>query len=211
MPIRNDILIARHGETRSNRECRYAGWSDEPLVPKGRAQARRLAAELRGAGVERIRTSQIRRARQTADLIATDLGVPVLEDERLNELRMGPWEGLSEAEISLQFPRDYETWCRRPHELRLPGRETLDDLAGRIRPALIDSVGSGRRELLITHVAVVRLALLMAEGRPFAHYKSITVPNCRLSKVAASWVRDLMQAKAADEPFRERMRRAASA
>lgn len=203
---RDDILITRHGETRSNRESRYAGWSDEPLVPAGRAQARRLAASLRGVGVERIRTSGIRRARQTADLVSAVLGVPVLEDERLNELRMGPWEGLSETEISAQFPHEYDTWCRRPHELRLPGRETLDDLAARVGPAFVDSVSSGRRELLITHVAVVRLAMLLSQGQPLAHYKSITVPNCQVARVGASWVHDLIQADSG-----KRLSRAASA
>jgi broad specificity phosphatase PhoE len=203
--------MARHGETRSNRESRYAGWSDEALAPSGRAQARTLAAALRGVGVERVRTSGIRRARQTADLVSEVLGVPVLEDERLNELRMGPWEGLSEAEISVRFPREYEIWCRCPHELRLPGRETLDDLASRVCPALMDSVGSGRRELLITHVALVRLALLMSQGRPFAHYKSIEVPNCQVSRVGASWVHDLMRVNSAGSAFSERMSRTASA
>jgi probable phosphoglycerate mutase len=210
MRSRDDILIARHGETRSNQECRYAGWSDEPLVPAGRAQARKLASELRGIGIERVRTSRIRRARQTANLIAQELGVPVLEDDRLNELRMGPWEGLSEAEIVTRFPREYDTWCRRPHELRLPGRETLDELGARVSRVLVDSVASGRRELLITHVALVRLTLLMSQGRPFAHYKSIAVPNCVVSRVAASWVHELMPAEST-HAFGQRLRRAASA
>lgn len=160
--------------------------------------------------MERIRTSGIRRARQTADLVSDVLGVPVLEDERLNELRMGPWEGLSESEISTRFPREYDTWCRRPHELRLPGRETLDELAARVGPAFVDSVGSGRRELLITHVAVVRLAMLLSQGQPLARYKSITVPNCQLARVSASWVHDLIQADSTGDSFK-RLSRAASA
>jgi hypothetical protein len=60
-------------------------------------------------------------------------------------------------------------------------------------------------------VALVRLALLMSQGRPFAHYKSIEVPNCQVSRVGASWVHDLMRVHSAGSAFSERMSRTASA
>jgi broad specificity phosphatase PhoE len=177
------LFLARHGETESNLVRRYAGWSNEPLTDRGRRQAVDLGRTLSGAGVTRVRTSDIARASETAVLVADVLGVPVVADDRLNELRMGPWDGLTEDEIAERYPKDYDTWLRYPHELRIAGRESLDDVAARLYPALVESASNGHTELLITHVALVRLAVLMAERRCFSEYKSIDVPNC-----VARWV-----------------------
>lgn len=129
--------------------------------------------------ITRVRTSAITRAAETAAIVANELGVPVLEDQRLNELRMGPWESLTEDEIGRQYPDQYRQWLERPHELRLDGRETLHQLAERVSRALEDSVQSGETELLISHVALVRVAILLGSGGSLSEYKQIPVSNCQ--------------------------------
>jgi probable phosphoglycerate mutase len=118
------------------------------------------------------------------------LGVPVLPDSRLNELRMGPWEGLTEAEVLERYPGEFRIWHEAPDELRLPDRETLRELAGRVQEVVATSMRSGHRELLMTHVALVRVATLAAYGRPLSEYKQIEVENCCLMPVPVppTWI-----------------------
>jgi probable phosphoglycerate mutase len=190
MKHNGEVLVARHGETESNRAGRYAGWCMESLTRLGREQAVELGYRLKDAGVTRVRTSCIRRAQETAALVGGVLGVPVLPDSRLNELRMGPWEGLTEAEVLERYPGEFRIWHEAPDELRLPDRETLRELAGRVQEVVATSMRSGHRELLMTHVALVRVATLAAYGRPLSEYKQIEVENCCLMPVPVppTWI-----------------------
>ena len=171
--------MARHGEIESNRARRYAGVSNEGLTKTGREQATILANTLVDKQLDYICTSSISRAKETAELIAAILGLPLVEDHRLNEMKLGPWEGLTEVEIARRYPGEYRLWMERPDELRLAGRESLGEVAQRVRAVVADAMASGRRELLITHVALIRVALLLSEHRPLGDYKKVNVANCQ--------------------------------
>src|SRR6185437_7371482 len=98
------ILVARHGETDWNREQRWQGWADPPLNETGRAQARQLAEELRGVPFDAVYSSDLRRAHETALIVAEPHGVPVIADERLREVDVGSWSGLLHAEVEERYP-----------------------------------------------------------------------------------------------------------
>ena len=74
------LLLARHGETDWNREGRWQGWADPPLNDPGRAQARALAGQLRDDTVRRGLLSDLKRAHETAEILAAPHGVPVVVD-----------------------------------------------------------------------------------------------------------------------------------
>jgi broad specificity phosphatase PhoE len=71
------ILLARHGETQWNLERRWQGWADPPLNDTGRAQAQALAQQLRDTPFDAVYTSDLRRAHETAEIVAAPHGVPV--------------------------------------------------------------------------------------------------------------------------------------
>jgi len=171
------VFVARHGETQSNIERRYAGAGAEPLTAAGRAQALSLAERLLGVGIQEVRTSEIARAHETATIVGERLGVPVRADARLNEMRMGPWEGLRECEVEARDAEAYRTWLSEPDRLALPGRETLTELASRVFPAVRESAASGRRVLLVSHVAPIRVAALTVLKLPLSAYKRLAVHN----------------------------------
>src|SRR5436305_2326484 len=98
------ILLARHGETEWNREGRWQGWADPPLNDAGRAQARTLAEELRTIPFDAVYASDLRRARETAVIVAAPHAVPVLTDAGLREIDVGSWSGLTRSEIAKRFP-----------------------------------------------------------------------------------------------------------
>ena len=94
-----EIWIVRHGQTDWNVEGRYQGQADRPLNAVGLAQAQQAAEQLRGRDFAAIYSSDLQRARVTAEIIAGQLGLPVQVDRRLREVNQGEWEGLLTADI----------------------------------------------------------------------------------------------------------------
>lgn len=94
---RTILCLARHGETNWNIERRFQGQFDIALNARGRAQAEALARELAGAHFDRVYSSDLRRAMNTAAPIAQALGLPVLATQRLREKDDGAWQGHTHA------------------------------------------------------------------------------------------------------------------
>jgi broad specificity phosphatase PhoE len=92
------LLLVRHGETDWNADGRLQGQTDRPLSDFGRRQARQLAGELEGEKLEAIYSSDLSRARETAEILGERLGLPVVLDADLREKDWGTWEGLTAGE-----------------------------------------------------------------------------------------------------------------
>ena len=92
------LLLVRHGETDWNADGRLQGQTDRPLSDFGRRQARRLADELAEEPLEAIYSSDLSRARETAEIVGERLGLPVVLDPDLREKDWGTWEGLTAVE-----------------------------------------------------------------------------------------------------------------
>src|SRR5690349_11779156 len=90
------LLLVRHGETDWNAEGRLQGHTDRPLNDYGREQARRLAEQLEQ--IDAVYASDLSRARETAEIVAGRLGLPVVIDPDLREKDWGTWEGLTSDE-----------------------------------------------------------------------------------------------------------------
>ncbi|HET8752252.1 MAG TPA: histidine phosphatase family protein [Gaiellaceae bacterium] len=92
------LLLVRHGETDWNADGRLQGQTDRPLSDFGRRQARKLAEELADERLEAIYSSDLIRARETAEIVGERLGLPVVLDAELREKDWGTWEGLTAVE-----------------------------------------------------------------------------------------------------------------
>jgi probable phosphoglycerate mutase len=159
------ILFARHGETDWNRERRYQGHADEPLNETGRAQARELAASLRGATYSIVYSSDLRRASETAEMVADALGLQVRLDPRLREIDVGSWQGVSHPEL------DGRSW----------DGETLEAHRARVVEAIRDiaSEHPSAEVLVVAHGGTLRRAqeAALGEAQP-------VVENCAVWAVA---------------------------
>jgi broad specificity phosphatase PhoE len=93
-----ELLLVRHGETDWNAEGRLQGHTDRPLSDYGRDQARQLADDLATEAFDVIYASDLARARETAEIVAERLDVPVNVDPDLREKNWGTWEGLTSTE-----------------------------------------------------------------------------------------------------------------
>jgi probable phosphoglycerate mutase len=181
------ILLVRHGETDWNRDQRVQGQSDPPLNELGREQSRELAATLAGERVDAIYASDLRRARETAEILAAELGLPVVVDPDLRELDFGDWEGSTIDELTAQFPDAVERW-RSGDEVPWDGGETREAMAERVRSAVrrLAAIHDGGRILLVAHGGPVRVLLMDAEGLAFPEQRREfrRIQNCDLSKIA---------------------------
>jgi len=157
-PARRPLWLIRHAESSWNALGRWQGWSDPGLSTRGREQADLLARELAGAGLDAIVTSDLRRARETAAIVAAALRVELTVDTRLRERDIGTWAGLTTPEIAGRWPDALARLRERDPELRPGGGESTRDVQARVRAFLDDLAArpSPGRVALVTHGGVIR-------------------------------------------------------
>lgn len=163
------LLLARHGETDWNLEGRWQGWADPPLNDTGRSQALALAEQLRSTPFDAVYSSDLKRAHETAEILAAPHGVAVVVDRDLREIDVGSWSGLTRAEIAERFPGGSR-----------PDGETHDQHARRVRAAVtrIARGHTGGRVLVVTHGGTIRSIHDLISDVPYH-----PVPNCHVLEV----------------------------
>jgi 2,3-bisphosphoglycerate-dependent phosphoglycerate mutase len=179
------ILLARHGETDDNvPPQRVQGWRDVPLNEHGREQARELAGEVRPEGLAALWTSQLARARETAEIVGAELGLEPRIDERLAESRRGSWEGRLIDEIQRDEPEAWAAWRRAGASFRFPGGgESLAEHLERVSAA-IDEISAGPLPaLVVCHGGTIRCAMARADPRGLDGFQDLDVPNAAIVRL----------------------------
>lgn len=151
------ILAIRHGQTDWNAQQRVQGHTDIPLNAVGVAQARRLVDALRGEPVTAIHSSDLLRARQTAEPAARVLGLDVRLHERLRERGFGEFEGQTYAQIEARWPQAALAWRRRDPDFAAPGGETLTAFQARCVEAVLElaAASEGQTIAIVAHGGVL--------------------------------------------------------
>jgi len=132
------LLLIRHGETAWNRENRPQGISDVPLSELGKRQARAVAQALAAEQLVAVYSSDLTRARETAEAIAGPHGLPVGTDSRLREMDQGIFEGEPIEAVRERHAEWLRTWVEDPANVRMPGGETLGEVQARAWAAIED-------------------------------------------------------------------------
>ncbi len=181
------ILLVRHGETDWNRDGRIQGQSDPPLNDRGREQARSLARQLEGLPLDAVYSSDLVRARETAEILAAGLDLPVIVDPDLREIDFGSWEGLTAEEVRTRWPDAFERRAT-VEPAAYDGGETHAALLRRVGAAVRRLVGihAGGQILLVAHGGPVRALLMEAEGLDYLTQRREYPPieNCDLARIA---------------------------
>lgn len=181
------ILLARHGETDHNvPPPRVQGWIDTPLNDTGRAQARHLAAAVRPHRIAAIYSSHLSRARETAEIVAAELDLPVTADERLAESNRGAWEGRLLDEIAREEPELWAAWRRGGAEFRFPGGEALSEHADRVAAALQEVRSGPLPALCVCHGGTIRCAFALTNPRGLDSFHELEVPNAHPLELPAA-------------------------
>ncbi|MBC7291041.1 MAG: histidine phosphatase family protein [Actinotalea sp.] len=161
------VVLWRHGRTAWNAEHRLQGATDIPLDEVGRWQVGQAAQGLSERHVpDRIVTSDLERAADTAEALAELCGLPVERDVRLRERHFGTWEGFTGDEIAERWPQQYATW-RSGHDPQREGAETRREVAERMATAVADHAArtaTGGTLVVVSHGAAITLGLVTLLG-----------------------------------------------
>ncbi|MBX3611157.1 MAG: histidine phosphatase family protein [Hydrogenophaga sp.] len=151
------ILAVRHGETTWNRDTRIQGHTDIDLNDHGRWQASRLGQALRDESVAAIYSSDLRRARDTAQAVADHHSLPVHAEIGLRERGFGRFEGHTWDELELRYPAETLAWRKRMPDFAPPGGETLLQLRERVVATVIGLAERhlGEQILVVAHGGVL--------------------------------------------------------
>jgi broad specificity phosphatase PhoE len=179
------ILLARHGETDDNIEpIRIQGRRDTPLNETGRAQAVQLAERVAGEGVASLWSSQLSRARETAEIVGARLGLEPVIDERLAEGDRGELEGRYWSDVALDDPDLYAAWRRAGETFRFPGGESLREQMNRTLAALADVRAAGPLPaLVVAHGGSIRVVRCSEDPRGLDAFHDWEVPNVALVRL----------------------------
>lgn len=182
------FCLVRHGQTDWNREGRYHGQRDVPLNAEGRKQARTLAQQLLEFPFSAIYSSDLCRARETAEIIAAVIHTPLILEPRLREINQGAWEGQLVETIKDRYA---ELWSERtidPINVRPPGGETLAEVAGRVYSALDDiaKVCSTHPIMICSHGLALATVICKARNLSIEHAYTIIPDNT--TPIWVDWV-----------------------
>lgn len=159
------FIITRHGLTDWNGENRIQGTTEVPLDESEVQSTYNLAQQLKQDGIEIIISSPLMRAKQSAEIYATELGIPMIVEERLHERHYGVFEGRLVSELKKTNPDYYHNKIAYP----IPGAETYDAVAERLKLWLKEVLAKypGKKVLVVTHNAVMRTFKYLIEGGSF--------------------------------------------
>ena len=170
------MYVARHGETTWNLAGRYQGRLESELSPLGERQALALADAMEAAGVRRVVSSPLRRCTATAQPTAERVGPHVETDDRVIEIAHGTWEGRYRDELAVNDPVRYRAWRDDPAHVQFEHGENIADVRARWRD-FAASFAPDAPALVVTHDAVVRVALVHATSRGLADFWTTRVEN----------------------------------
>ncbi|HEX7760825.1 MAG TPA: histidine phosphatase family protein [Caulobacteraceae bacterium] len=174
------IYLARHGQTQFNRDQRLQGRIDSPLTELGLAQARQVGAwfapRVAAGGDWMLAVSPLGRAQHTARLVAQAAGLTaeaVVTDERLIELSIGSWEGLSRDQIEALRP----DLAGEPFFMHSPDGEAWDPAAVRLGGFLEEHAGSDRKVIAISHAGAGKVMRGVHLGLPLGEVRHLDAPQ----------------------------------
>lgn len=163
---RTRIYLVRHGQVEGYQQKRYNGQINVRLTELGKEQSERICACLTDVALDAIYSSDLDRSRYCARLIADDHGLVVVAEEALREINFGDWEGRTWAELQESYPYDWQKRMQDLTNYQVPGGESLQDAADRIRPVIrgILQKHPNGDVALVAHGGVNRIILLDAIG-----------------------------------------------
>lgn len=165
-----ELWLVRHGQTDWNIEGRFQGQTDLPLNPQGMIQAEMLAQRFVNENIRfaAVYSSDLLRARTTAETLAKYLRVPLYTDPRLREAKLGEWEGKLFSEIKLNYRDWLEKRKQDPAFPLAPGGENLIQIAERLSAAAreIARTHQGQRVLVVSHGLSLAVLICLSQGEP---------------------------------------------
>ncbi|MEO1132766.1 MAG: histidine phosphatase family protein [Cyanobacteria bacterium J06639_1] len=210
------VILIRHARSTFNQMGRYQGSSDEAVLTEaGLEAARKTGREIASLGIDAIYTSRLTRVRQTTAEMLTEIAAvrhalpELIEDDRLREIDLHAWQGLTYTEVRQRYATDYRCWVERPHEFQVLAqpepsgsaiatlapsnsadstfaRRPVLDLYARVERFWPDLLArhAGKTVAIVSHSGTIRAAIGTALGIPPARFHLLQQSNCGISQLA---------------------------
>ncbi|AAK80962.1 putative phosphoglycerate mutase [Clostridium acetobutylicum] len=183
--MKTTVLLVRHGETEWNVQGRFQGCHDINLTDNGIEQAKRVAKRLEGS-FDCVYASPLKRAFNTAKLIASTKGIsPIIEDD-LREINFGLWEGLTIKEMKSKFPKEFDIWRNDTEDGPLCGGDlSIKRASIRVEHAVLKIVNDnkGKNIVVVAHGGIIKAALIALFNWNMAMYHRILLGNTSICKI----------------------------
>ena len=158
------VIVLRHARTASNATATWQGQTDIPLDDVGLAQTVKMAQMLaEGPAPVRMVSSDLSRARQTAEPLAQAWGIELELDPRLREVDAGRWEGLARAAIAEQWPEELARW-QAGEDLQIGGGERISEAGARGKACIEEVVESAEVSVVVGHGGSLRSSVQQLIG-----------------------------------------------
>ena len=176
------LYLMRHGQTDWNVKHRSQGWNDIALNEVGIKQAKDCALKLKDIEIETIYSSDLKRAKKTADIISAHLDLPVHYTKRLREMNFGKAEGIKKTDLPAKFPHIYpafnDIFNPERYDVRYPLGESIGEVQQRFMKLITKLYEDGRKNVLIvSHGMLIRIFCEICLK------KTIRLENCSVLKV----------------------------
>lgn len=169
-----ELILARHGETMWNVEKVFRGRADVNLDEVGIKQAELLGKYLSNWELEAIYSSPVKRALDTANIVARYQKVAVRIAEGLTDFDFGEWQSLPEQEVKRLYPAILSEWHNNPDKAKMPGGESLADVRGRAVEVVNDVLSRHQGNvLLVSHRVVIKVLICYLLGLDNSHFRNI--------------------------------------
>ena len=171
------LLVTRHGQTPWGLENRICGRTDVPLNDTGRQQARQLAESLQGRDISLIVSSPLERAMETARIVSSACGAPLVAEPRLIEQDYGVYEGKDRRDAGFLENKSCFAW-------RYPGGESMFQLAHRVYGVLeeLREKYPDKTVLLVCHGGVCRVLRTYFVDMSNEDFRAFSMGNCALEE-----------------------------
>jgi len=183
--MNTDILLVRHGQTKSNITDFYMGWSEEDLNQVGYNQAYCLSTRLSTLPIASVNSSPLRRTRNTAVILAKPHRLEPRTFNDLIEIQLGGWQGLHIDEIKQRWPELWRQSRTDPSEIIMPDGESFNEVTQRAIRALgtIIEANRGKQALIVTHDIVIKVLVAHVLGVSNSIYRKFEINNASLTKI----------------------------
>ena len=177
-----EIILVRHGETEWNVTNIFRGRIDIELNQTGMKQAELLAEYLSDTKVDAIYSSPLKRALQTAEVIARYHRLNVEIVPPLIDFDFGRWQGLSRREVKDKYKELYAEWLENPHQVQIPDGEKLDDVRKRAF-GVVESIIAKHEgtAILVSHRVVNKVLICALLGLDDSHFWNIAQDTCGIT------------------------------
>lgn len=179
------IYLIRHGESQWNVIRKIQGQKDISLTDKGVEQAKLIGDRLTKEKIDKIYSSDLERAYNTAKIIGNKIGINPIPKEDFREINFGVWEGLSNDKMMAEYYDEVYLWRKEPEKLKIEGGETLQEVQIRAMKCLEKIVDTSNDEsiLIVSHGVTLKTIILGLLDMDLMYFKNLTINNVGLTIV----------------------------